>query len=169
MATAGASAASASASASASSAEVTPKSSISASAFILPFGWAMGQIALAIKLFEAYFRVVGICAFVLWSKFLYTFFPQVQRRVLDRRMEHRPKRMWSAIKSEQEWGKNFFATTEMIKNRYKAWIQEPYREAQLNSLAPNPTVVSAKTGEKVPLLSMAKEGRPLILNFGSCT
>ena len=74
-----------------------------------------------------------------------------------------------AIKSEPEWGKNFFATTEMIKNRYKAFIQEPYREARLNSPAPNPMVVSAKTGERQPLLKAAKEGRPLVLNFGSCT
>lgn len=77
--------------------------------------------------------------------------------------------MWTAIKSEEEWGKNFFATTEMIKNRYKAWIQEPYREALVNLPAPNPMVVLAKSVEKVPLLSIAKEGRPLILNFGSCT
>jgi len=136
---------------------------------VSPLHWAIRRVSMAIRLLEAYFRVVGICIFVLWSKFLYTFFPQVQRRVLDTRMEHRPKRMWTAIKSEEEWGKNFFATTEMIKNRYKAWIQEPYREALVNSAAPNPMVVLAKSGEKVPLLSLAKEGRPLILNFGSCT
>jgi len=136
---------------------------------LAPIDWALSRVFLLFRLCHAYLRVVGICLFVLWSKFLYTFFPQVQRRVLDTRMEHRPKRMWTAIKSEPEWGKNFFATTEMIKNRYKAFIQEPYREARLNSLAPNPTVVSARTGERQSLLAAAKEGRPLILNFGSCT
>lgn len=131
--------------------------------------WAATRLVFAARLCHAYLRVAGICVFVLWSKFLYTFFPKRQRAVLDTRMEHRPKRMWTAIKSEAEWGKNFFATTEMIKNRYKAWIQEPYRQARLNLPAPNPIVVSARTGERVPLLSAVREGRPLILNFGSCT
>jgi len=159
MATSGASA----------SVEVAPGSSVDVSALHRPVDWAWRQFYWAFRLLNAYARIAGICIFVLWSKFLYFFFPQVQRRVLDTRMEHRPKRMWSAIKSEQEWGKNFFATTEMIKNRYKAWIQEPYREAIVSLPAPNPTVVLAKSGEQVPLLSTAKEGRPLILNFGSCT
>jgi len=147
--------------------EVT--SSSTSSMAMTPLHWLSSRVFLLLRLIYAYFQVAGICAFVLWSKFLYTFFPQVQRRVLDTRMEHRPKRMWTAIKSEAEWGKNFFATTEMIKNRYKAWIQEPYREARVGLPAPNPTVVTARTRELKSLLDTAKEGRPLILNFGSCT
>lgn len=132
-------------------------------------GWMWSRLCFVLRLCHAYLRVLGICIFVLWSKFLYVFFPKVQRRVLDTRMEHRPQRMWAAIKSEPEWGKNFFATTEMIKNRYKAWIQEPYREARVGADAPNPTVVSARTGEVRALLAAEKRGRPIILNFGSCT
>jgi len=160
----------ASSSASSSSSSPSLKAAPSEAALLLaPLSWAASRLVFAARLCHAYLRVAGICCFVLWSKFLYTFFPQRQRAVLDTRMEHRPKRMWTAIKSEAEWGKNFFATTEMIKNRYKAWIQEPYRQARLNLPAPNPIVVSARTGERVPLLSAVREGRPLILNFGSCT
>jgi len=153
----------------ASSASSSKAASSEAALSLAPLSWAASRLVFAARLCHAYLRVAGICVFVLWSKFLYTFFPQRQRAVLDTRMEHRPKRMWTAIKSEAEWGKNFFATTEMIKNRYKAWIQEPYRQARLNLPAPNPIVVSARTGERVPLLSAVREGRPLILNFGSCT
>ena len=73
------------------------------------------------------------------------------------------------METEADWGYNFFATTDMIKERYNSFIQDPFREAQLNLPAPNPTVVSARSGIQERLLASEKHGRPLVLNFGSCT
>ena len=73
------------------------------------------------------------------------------------------------METEKDWGYNFFATTDMIKERYNSFIQDPFREARLNLPAPNPTVVSARSGLRQPLLATENHGRPLVLNFGSCT
>jgi len=77
--------------------------------------------------------------------------------------------MWEAMKSESDWGKNFFASTEMIKERYEAYIQDVYLEARLGAKAPNIAVTSARSGEEIQLLSAMRENRPFILNFGICT
>jgi len=131
--------------------------------------WASSRVSLGLRLSYVCWKVAGACAFVLWSKFLYAFFPNVQRDVVQSRKEKRPQRMWSAMETEADWGYNFFATTDMIKERYNSFIQDPFREAQLNFPAPNPTVVSARSGMQQPLLASEKHGRPLVLNFGSCT
>lgn len=127
------------------------------------------DVSFLLRLGYAYWRVFQTCLFVIWTRFLYTFFPEVQKRVIQSRKSKRPERMWEAMKSESDWGKNFFASTEMIKERYEAYIQDVYLEARLGAKAPNPAVTSARSGEEIQLLSAMRENRPFILNFGSCT
>jgi len=129
----------------------------------------LGILVFAQRAGYAYWQVFGTCLFVVWTRFLYTFFPEVQKRVIESRKSKRPERMWEPMKSESDWGKNFFGSTDIIKERYKAYMQDVYLEARLNAVAPNPVVTSARSGEEVNLLSKMKKNRPLILNFGSCT
>ena len=46
--------------------------------------------------------------------------------------------------SETDWGRNFFASMDMIKERHHAYMQDVYREAHLNGPAPDVQVVSAR-------------------------
>ena len=48
-------------------------------------------------------------------------------------------------------------------------IRDIVKEAQVGSVAPNPMLMDLSTKASKPLLSFAKAGRPLIVNFGSCT
>jgi len=48
-------------------------------------------------------------------------------------------------------------------------INDAMKAARLGSEAPNPTVLNLTSSQLTPLLSLAKQGRPMILNFGSCT
>jgi len=121
------------------------------------------------RLGYAYWCVFTTCLFVVWKRFLYAFFPEVQKRDIMSRKSKRPEIMWEAMETEKDWGKNFFATTEIIKERYQAYILDVYREARINGPAPNPVVTSARSGKEMRLLSGMKGKRPLILNFGSCT
>jgi len=43
------------------------------------------------------------------------------------------------------------------------------KEAELFKKAPVTTVVDPKTNSLVNLLSLQKQGRPLVISFGSCT
>ena len=44
-----------------------------------------------------------------------------------------------------------------------------YNEAETGQPAPNPTVIKMKDLSQVNLLDLATSGRPLVLNFGSCS
>jgi hypothetical protein len=44
-----------------------------------------------------------------------------------------------------------------------------YREAFIGEPAPNIALLKYKDGKKVQLLDFQQLGRPLLINFGSCT
>merc|ERR1712127_316805 len=48
-------------------------------------------------------------------------------------------------------------------------VRDTLKPAQLGQQAPNPTLVDLESKAKKELLSFARAGRPLVLNFGSCT
>ena len=48
-------------------------------------------------------------------------------------------------------------------------IRDILKEAQVGSPAPNPTLVNLSSKSSTTLLSLAKAGRPMVVNFGSCT
>jgi len=64
---------------------------------------------------------------------------------------------------------NFFYTWNMVKDFFITQLQDINKVASLYSPAPDPVLHHPVTGDKVPLLSVARPGQPLVINFGSCT
>jgi len=57
-----------------------------------------------------------------------------------------------------------------IKQRFiEKTINDVLKQAKVGSEAPNPIIFNMTTSKLTPLLSLSKQGRPLVLNFGSCT
>merc|ERR1719471_1315217 len=65
---------------------------------------------------------------------------------------------------------DFLFSVDIKKWKIRAEIGDILKPAKLGNYAPNPPVVDVSNKSSVsPLLSLAKEGRPFVLNFGSCT
>ena len=63
----------------------------------------------------------------------------------------------------------FMGTSEFTRNQLKSGLIQANRKAELNEEAPNPALLELTTKKLVKLLDYQKPGRPLVLNFGSCT
>jgi len=74
---------------------------------------------------------------------------------------------WSSMESSTDIA--FFMSLDRVKQQTSIQIRDVLKEAQVGEAAPNPELVDLDTRTKVPLLSFARAGRPLVLNFGSCT
>ncbi len=62
-----------------------------------------------------------------------------------------------------------FNPYEFLRNQLKANYISNSKTAELNGPAPNPEVIDLVTKKVKHLLDYQKKGRPLVLNFGSCT
>jgi len=78
-----------------------------------------------------------------------------------------PSKMMDSIKSTEDLG--FMFSLDKVKMMTMNNIRDILKEAQIGNPAPNPDLVDLESRAKLPLLSFAKAGRPLVLNFGSCT
>jgi len=85
----------------------------------------------------------------------------------SRREVGMPSKMLDSIKSTEDLG--FMFSLDKVKMMTMNNIRDILKEAQVGQPAPNPELVDLETRVKLPLLSLAKAGRPLVLNFGSCT
>ena len=57
-----------------------------------------------------------------------------------------------------------------VMTLYRRWFKDSfYKEAEKNKKAPNPKVLTEDGKSEVNLLDSASPGRPLVLNFGSCS
>ena len=65
--------------------------------------------------------------------------------------------------------KGFVATPELFWTHLRAHLSNAMREAELGQKAPNPRVVDLASKRLTSLLDHQRPGRPLVLNFGSCT
>jgi len=74
---------------------------------------------------------------------------------------------WSSMESSTDIA--FFMSLDRVKQQTSIEIRDVLKEAQVGEAAPNPELVDLDTRTKVPLLTFARAGRPLVLNFGSCT
>ncbi len=63
------------------------------------------------------------------------------------------------------WGK----VSNMMLVLKRTYLDVYYKTASLNQKAPNPKVMTSDGQKEVNLLDTAKPGRPLVLNFGSCS
>jgi len=63
----------------------------------------------------------------------------------------------------------FLFSWDMVRMQIRKAVKEIFNEVALGQAAPNPELVSLASGKSTLLLEYAKQGRPLVLNFGSCT
>lgn len=55
------------------------------------------------------------------------------------------------------------------KALFRAAYLDLYKDASLHNLAPNPQLHPLKGNQIYRLLDFQRQGRPLVVNFGSCT
>jgi len=82
-----------------------------------------------------------------------------RQKMMEKQME--------SIKSTDDIG--FMFSLDKVKMMTMNNIRDILKEAQVGQPAPNPELIDLETRAKLPLVSLAKAGRPLVLNFGSCT
>ncbi|CAL4187543.1 unnamed protein product [Meganyctiphanes norvegica] len=58
---------------------------------------------------------------------------------------------------------------QRLRNMVRNIFQEVMADTSLHGKSPNPTMLRLDTNSKCQLLDLAKAGRPLVINFGSCT
>jgi len=78
-----------------------------------------------------------------------------------------PVKMIDSFESTEDFG--FLFSLDKVKMMTMNNIRDILKEAQIGHPAPNLELIDLETRAKVPLLSIARAGRPLVLNFGSCT
>jgi len=83
------------------------------------------------------------------------------------RQKMHPQKLMDSIKSTEDIG--FMFSLDKVKMMTMNNIRDILKEAQVGEPAPNPELIDLETRAKLPLISLAKAGRPLVLNFGSCT
>jgi len=64
---------------------------------------------------------------------------------------------------------NFIFSTEIFKWKVLSGIDDAMKDAYLGAPAPDIPVLNISSKKTINLLSLASEGRPLVLNFGSCS
>jgi len=63
----------------------------------------------------------------------------------------------------------FLFSWDMVWMQTRKEVRDILKEAQLDKIAPNPELNNLTTEKSTMLLDLAQKGRPLVLNFGSCT
>jgi len=63
----------------------------------------------------------------------------------------------------------FIFSMERVRMQTKMWIRDIIKPAQVGKTAPDVELVNLDTKDKVFLLSLARAGRPMVLNFGNVT
>jgi len=96
--------------------------------------------------------------------------PNFTFKIVMRILEKVKVRYWpNAEKIQGVEDMDFFFSMDIKKFFVESAIEDILKPAKLGSEAPNPMMVNLSNTVSTPLLSMAKPGRPFILNFGSCT
>jgi len=72
---------------------------------------------------------------------------------------------WEKIQTIQDFA--FILSLDSVTMEVKGKMRDILKQAQLGQPAPNLELVDLASKAKVPLLSLAKAGVPLVVNFGS--
>ncbi len=111
-------------------------------------------------------RVVSVTLIVVFMKIL-SWCPPLFRWF------HKKTRKWSPMgKTDYDieayiWSFTKFSSAFHLLVRL--YWDSFFRQAEKNRKAPNPNVLTADGQKEVKLLDSAQPGRPLVLNFGSCS
>merc|ERR1739838_1221408 len=91
--------------------------------------------------------------------------PDFTFKFMQKRMK--TKGISKPFQSTSDFG--FVFSMDLVKLTTNCQIQDILKEAQVGSAAPNPSLIDLPTKTSITLLSLAKAGSPLVVNFGSCT
>ena len=72
---------------------------------------------------------------------------------------------WEKIQTIQDFA--FILSLDSVTMEVKGKMRDILKQAQLGQPVPNLELVDLASKAKVPLLSLAKAGVPLVVNFGS--
>jgi len=64
---------------------------------------------------------------------------------------------------------NFIFSTEIFKWKVLSGIEDATKDAVLGAPAPDVPILNVSSKKTINLLSLSSSGRPLVLNFGSCS
>jgi len=64
---------------------------------------------------------------------------------------------------------NFIFSTEIFKWKVLSGIEDAMKDAVLGAPAPDVPILNVSSKKTINLLSLSSSGRPLVLNFGSCS
>lgn len=110
--------------------------------------------------FSLALKLCGISIFFALCKIVF-FIPQMKKYAKASFKEI------SYLENDSDFEDSLFGW-EMLKTIMKQVILDSLKEAQIGREAPNPEVFDL-FGDKRKLLGEANQGRPVVLNFGSCS
>jgi len=94
--------------------------------------------------------------------------PEMMFKMIQRMMKDKEEMaIAKKFKSTEDIG--FLFSFDFIKMSVQGEIRDILKEAQVGSPAPNPVLLNLSDRASTSLLSLATPGRPLVINFGSCT
>ena len=87
--------------------------------------------------------------------------------------------MWLCLRPNYGWFESFFhpfllhhyrdLTAFFLQKQLLHGLDNALKDAQVGEAAPDPSVYDLASRKTVSLLTTATPGRPLVLNFGSCS
>ncbi|XP_063586617.1 type II iodothyronine deiodinase-like isoform X1 [Penaeus indicus] len=123
--------------------------------------WALARyLLLPFRLIRAVlFNIALTVAMKLFPKTFYSFFfTEPDKKNIDKYMSPIEKNVGDL---SYIW--------QRMRMHWLCAVRETAMVAHAGGPAPNPTLVRLSDGVECRLLDMAKAGRPLVVNFGSCT
>jgi len=112
--------------------------------------------------------VPGALVFFLMVNIMRFLAPDLAFRILKKKLSTTGTwRFDEQVKSVEDI--EFLFSFATVKETFSTGLTNALKEAQQGWPAPSPDLYDLRTRQVVSLLSRAKPGRPLVLNFGSCS
>jgi len=121
-----------------------------------------------LKILNIFLRLPGILAFFLLVNMMKLLAPDFTFRMMKKRFEKTGTRE-TAEKFKSIEDIEYIISFACVKKRFLYALADVLKEAQEGCAAPNPELYDLNTRKVVSLLSKSRPGRPLVINFGSCS
>lgn len=119
-----------------------------------------GLLTKITRLLECVYSTLGLTIMLVASKF----FPSMKARMTS----HMGQVMYDTPFKVDDYADSVY-NFHFVKAIWRSRYLDCFKEAFLGGKAPDATVVNLRTNQVVNLLDIQAGGRPLVLNFGSCT
>jgi len=137
------------------------------------FGIKMNQnIVWTWKCFQVFLKTLHLTMICAYMRIKFIIDPSARKKDLAEVTESYdlPKEGLKYIEWRNEYTvSKFFYTWKMVHDFFITQLQDINKTAVLYGSAPNPKLHDPKTGDQLPMLSIAASTVPLVINFGSCT